>query len=544
MGPHLCVVWSMVDRNHPTRITRPTARRATLALLIAALLFPAARAGAATDALDEELQKIQQLVQDRDLAGARAELTRAMQEFPNNGNLYGLLGVVEASAGNYAAAEANLRKAIALIPHFTGAYLNLGRIYQENSAKDPGAAKEALDIYEKLLRFQPDNREAIFQSALLLERQGSFPPALDRLARLSAADQEIPQALAVKCAALAATGKLPEAAAAADRLLQNPQTGDADVFPILPVLESHGASDVAARLLRARAQRQGTYELFYTLGLLEKRRGNLAPAREALEEAAQYRPNDVPLLLDLARVAYDQHDHKGALGYLAHARDLAPQNAGIHFFWGIACIEESLLQEAYDSLKRAVQLDPENPYYNYAFGRVILPRTDASEAIPVFQKYRQLKPDDPWGLLALGAAFLKNHDNDKARPELEAAAKYPQTAPGAHFYLGRLENQAGDYTGALKQLQLALQAFPEMSEAHAEMGAICLKLKDYPQAEKSLTRALELRPENYTANLNLMILYQRTKDPRAPQQAERFRALREKLDKSEIEMLRSVQVQP
>jgi type IV secretory pathway VirB2 component (pilin) len=62
----------MVDRNHPTRITRSRARRATLALLIAALLFPAALAGAATNAPDEELQKIQQLVQDRDLAGARA----------------------------------------------------------------------------------------------------------------------------------------------------------------------------------------------------------------------------------------------------------------------------------------------------------------------------------------------------------------------------------------------------------------------------------------------------------------------------------------
>jgi Tfp pilus assembly protein PilF len=83
-----------------------------------------------------------------------------------------------------------------------------------------------------------------------------------------------------------------------------------------------------------------------------------------------------------------------------------------------------------------------------------------------------------------------------------------------------------------------------MSEAHAEMGAVCLKRRDYAQAEKSLLRAIELRPENYTANLNLMILYQRIKDPRAAPQAERFRALREKLDQSKMEMLRSIQVQP
>ena len=42
-----------------------------------------------------------------------------------------------------------------------------------------------------------------------------------------------------------------------------------------------------------------------------------------------------------------------------------------------------------------------------------------------------------------------------------------------------------------------------------------LNRKEYPLAEKELARALEIDPNNYTANLNLMVLYQRTKDPRA-----------------------------
>jgi tetratricopeptide (TPR) repeat protein len=528
-----------------THKKRENACRAMVHVLAAtALLFSLAAYGASSDPVVETVQKVQKLIQARDFSGARAELSHGLKEYPNDGPLYGLLGVVEANEGNYAAAEADFKKAIALIPRYAGAYLDLGRLYQENVAKDPEAVKKALDTYERLLRFQPNNREALFQSAFLLGHEGSFQASLDRLARLPAADQDAPQALAVRCAALAAIGKSKEAEPIADRLLQKPETSEADVLQMLPVLEAHGASPLAERVLRAQTERQGSYESFYALGLLEKRRSNLAGARATLEQAARYRPHDVPLLIDLARIAHDQHDRKGALGYLAHARDLQPQNGGIHFFWGIVCIEEGLAEEAYQSLQRAVALTPDNPQYDYALGAVILQRNDHREAIPLFQKYRQLKPDDPHGMLALGAAYLENLDYDKARPELDGAARHSETAPGAHYYLARLANHAGDFAGALKEFELAIQANPNMPESYAEMGALFIKLRDYTQAEKALRKALELYPESYAANLNLMVLYQRTKDPRANEQAQRFQGLREKLDKSKMEMFRTIQVQP
>jgi hypothetical protein len=44
-------------------------------------------------------------------------------------------------------------------------------------------------------------------------------------------------------------------------------------------------------------------------------------------------------------VAHDQKDYTGTWGYLAHARELQPNNASIHFFWGIVCIEQDLVVE-------------------------------------------------------------------------------------------------------------------------------------------------------------------------------------------------------
>jgi tetratricopeptide (TPR) repeat protein len=508
-------------------------------------VLPFAPASAQTHPLDEVIQNVQRFIQARDLRSARAELNRGLKDYPSEGGLFSLLGVIEAQEGNYTAAEAAFKRAITAIPRFTGAYLNLGRLYQENAAKDPEALKKAIETYDGVLRFQPANTEALYQSAFLALGQKSYEKALERLARLPAEAQEYPQALAIRCAALAATGRHAEAAVVADRLLANADATDADVDLPVAHLEAHGASDLAEELVRAQAeQRQPSYESFYALGLFYKRQRRLDAARDALEKAAQYRPHDVPLLLDLARVAYDQKDRKAALGYLAHARDLQPQNAGIHYFWGVVCIEESLAQEAYNALKRAVELDPENPYYNYALGSVIVQRTDASEAIPYLQKYRALRPHDPAGRLALGAAFMESYEYEKAKAELREAAKDPKAAGGAHFYLGRVANQTGELDEAVRELQAALQIHPDAPEIHAELGSAYLKLKNYPEATKALERAIELRPESYTANLNLMILYQRTRDPRAKEQSERFQEIREKWDKSRMEMLRTIQVQP
>ena len=44
-------------------------------------------------------------------------------------------------------------------------------------------------------------------------------------------------------------------------------------------------------------------------------------------------------------------DLRGALGYLAHARDLQPAHGGVHFFFGIVCMDLDLGVEAHNALK-------------------------------------------------------------------------------------------------------------------------------------------------------------------------------------------------
>src|SRR5205807_2600600 len=110
--------------------------------------------------LAETLAHAQQLIERRDLAAARSELTGALGVYPRDPGLRNLLGVVEAQQGDYRKAEADFKISIAAAAsRFTGAYLNLGRLYQENAAKDPRASEKGLEIYRRLLDFEPGNVE-------------------------------------------------------------------------------------------------------------------------------------------------------------------------------------------------------------------------------------------------------------------------------------------------------------------------------------------------------------------------------------------------
>jgi tetratricopeptide (TPR) repeat protein len=406
-------------------------------------------------------------------------------------------------------------------------YLNRARMFQERAAEDPQAGTKAIEVYRELLAIDPENLEALYQSAFLLALQGKFAESRALIDRLPTEARDRPQALAVLTVDLVGQGEANSAAASsvAARLAAHPDLAAADIIAILPAFahvpgEALDAADaIAQQLLQALVTR------------------HLASAQEVQQHS-------IPLLMSLARAAYKSGKPKAALGYLAHARDLDPRNAGVHFFFGVACIDLNLGAEAYESLKKAVALDPENPFINYALGAVSIQRHDASESLPYFETYVRLKPDDPRGRFALGAARFYSNQLEAARTDLQQAAAHPETAAGAHYFLGRIARQLNDTDTARAELDLALRANPRYADAWAELGLVQTRMGQYAEAERSLTKALAIDPHHYAATFNLSTLYSKTKDPRRDQQAARVSALQEQRAAQAQEFLRIIEVTP
>ena len=506
--------------------------------------YPCALASSAAEAV----RAVQQRIEQGDLTAARDQLARALKQYPLEPDLHNLRGVVEAQLGNYQSSEAGFLRAIQLAPGAPGAYLNLGRLYQENSTRDGQALRKAVETYTRLLKHHPTDIEGNYQCALLLQQQGNFRASLDHLARLSAAHQQLARALAVRCADYAALGDFSEATEAASRVLASQELSEADVFAILPTLEARQSKesvDLQLRLVEGLVDRRlASAPALLKLASLYENCERLDQARQTFEKVATLGGPTSELVLQLARVAYKQRDYQGALGYLAHARDLRPDEAGIHFFFGMVCVELNLGGEAYESLSRAVRLEPGNAYYNYAMGAVSMQRRDPSEAIPYFRKYRDLKPEDPRGGLMIGIAFLESAELESARKELEQAARHRETAAGAYFYLARLNRQEGKLPEALQALEESLAVHPNHAEAYAELGLIRLRSREYDLSEKALLRALELDPDNYSGNFNLLLLYRRIGDSRAEAQARRFEEVKNKRMQKTQDFLRQIEIRP
>jgi tetratricopeptide (TPR) repeat protein len=494
---------------------------------------------------DEAARRIQGLIQKGDLETARKDVVEAIKAAPKNASLYNLQGVVLVHQSDTSGAEKSFKTAIELSPSYPGAYANLGHLYQLASKNDPDAGRKALEVYERLLKFDPSNPDAIYEAAVLLFQMGSFRNSLEHLSRLPKQDQERAPVLSLLCGDFAGQAEDGRAADAANDLLRSVDLAEVDVLNILPVLANIKNQALAVKLLeQLEAKGLAGFESLQALGSAYRRNGKLDSARSTLEKAAELQPNSAPVLVSLAEVADQQHDNLGALEYLAHARDLDPKNAAIHFFWGIVCIEQNLGMEAYQSLKKAISLDPENAYYNYALGAVAMQFVNAGESVAYLQKYCQLRPEDPRGRLALGTAYFGSHDDEKAQKLLASVIQYPETAATAHYYLGRIASQGGDFDKAIRELGASLQALPDYADAYAELGLIHMKRNEYPQAREALQRALMANPDSYTANLDLLILYRRTKDPRVEEQEKRFEKVKKATAQRTAENLRAIEVQP
>jgi tetratricopeptide (TPR) repeat protein len=492
-----------------------------------------------------KLEDIQELIQKGDLAAAKARLSEFLRDFSGNAEALNLLGVVQAQRGEYRAAERSFQKAIAAAPVSVEIYLNLGRLYQENKDKDPEGARKGIAVYERVLRLDPSNNEANYQCALLLGMTGSYDQSLKLLSKLPETARQRPQTLALSIVDHAGL-KDSQAEEIATRLLLHPELVQADVVTVLPMLLAEHNEKLAVQLLAGLEQRGlASAVVIHQLGLLYEQAGNLEPARATLEKEIQKTAVvTVPQLLALARIAYKERDYKGALGYLAHARDIAPQDAQVHFFFGMVCVEMDLQQEAYESLKTAVQLEPDNPYFNYVFGAVTMSRQDGREGYPYLKRYCELKPEDPRGHLALGEAYFYGHDFDLARRELKLVLNNPQTSSTAKLFLGRLANREENYAEAIAELQEAIRENPSLADAYAELGLAYRKRKQYVNAEDSLLKALQINPDNYAANLNLALVYELTKDRRAEEQRVRFNQLEEVRQHKEKEFLSMIEVRP
>jgi tetratricopeptide (TPR) repeat protein len=499
-------------------------------------------AQAGTEAYRTNVLTIQQQIESGSLDAARASIAAALKLYPRDGGLENLLGVVEIQQGHTIAARQAFSAAVRHDPTLLGAYLNLSRIAMETAATDAAARAEAERLCEHVVQLDPANDEAHYQLATLLAWQKNYRRSLDQLSRLSTGAQSAIGAVALACQDHAALSDTATVQAVAT-LAANSDLTEQDAFVCIPALRTVKRADLIAALLEASsAHRPLSANGLHMLGLAQEAGGNLAEARATLESAFAADSASIATLVDLTRVARAAGDNQGALGYLAHARELAPKDAALPYEFGVICLQMGLYAEARKAIGAALELEPDNAVYNLGMGLVVSYSEDPSQAMPYLKKYHALRPQAADGILALGGASFRAKEYDAAAEWLKQATAHAETAAEAHYYLGRIARQEGRLDEAKSELNECLRLHPDQASVLAELGQIAVNERDYTKAEADLQRAVELDGENYAANFGLLQLYARTNDPRREQQTKRFEQIKDKKDERDLQMMRSIEI--
>jgi tetratricopeptide (TPR) repeat protein len=507
--------------------------------------LPSGAVGSDASAYERTILEIQKQIELGNFGEAGTLVATAARRYPHDGGVENLLGVIEIEQGHTAAATKAFSDAIIDNPRLAGAYLNLSRIKMQFAATDPAVRTEALRLSLRVLQLDPASDEARYQAATILFWNKDYRPSLEHLQKLSVEGRAKIGAEGLICADFAALGHRQETNEAAGALVANPDLTEQDVDTCVRALRAAKRADLIETLLNAAARRQAlSAGGLRVLGLAQEAEGELQIARVTLESAFAANSKSVEILEDLTRIANAANDHEGALGYLAHARDLQPGNAALPYEFGVICVRMGLYAEARKAIADALRLDPDNGEYNLGMGLVVSFSEDPSRALPYLTRYHSLHPKDPEGLLALGAANFRAKDYDAALHWLRQSVASEKTAADAHFYLGRIALQEGHLDEATTELKQSLALRPDQPDTLAELGQICMQLRDFAQSAAYFDRALQKDHDNYAANFGLLQLYARTGDSRLEQQSHRFDEIKNIKEERDRQMIRVIEIRP
>ena len=307
-------------------------------------------------------------------------------------------------------------------------------------------------------------------------------------------------------------------------------------------LRQHQAGNLDAAIAGYRAflQQQPEHaEANRMLGLALFARGQVAPAREALERAASLAPSNAALLNDLGNARRAAGDKVAAVEAFTAAIKTDPDFAFAHFNLADALLEAGDVQrasEAYDDILGHGFAGVDGDFHiNRGLCRLQL--GDAAGAMEAFRAALALEPGHSRAAAALSDTMQKlgSHRDavifltgflDKQRASLETLISLGSGFLGLRDYpraLGLFERLASlkppplkaligkglalsgenRHEEAIAALDAALALDARDSEALIGKGVALKALRRVPEAIETYRRAIEVAPRNPNAHLNL-----------------------------------------
>ncbi len=394
--------------------------------VVQALGLAASHHGAPSDLADAALLEGRDLQRQGEFAGAIECYSRAIAIDPHNSMAYSNLGVVKQQMGWLPEAIAHYRQALALDPNLAETLSNLG-----SALADAGETAEAIAVYDRALSLNPHCAEAWINLGLARESQGELAEAINCYQQGIQVNPNCPEAYLNLGIALEKQGD---------------QEGEAKEF----------YEQAIANYERAIAIEPNYFEALHNLAYATIRQGKIASAIAYYERSTALQPSLAETLIGLGSGLQQQGKLDEALAVCQQAIQKLPSHAEAHCNLGIVFHKQGKIAKAIACYHQALSLKPDFPTALSNLGKAFEDEGKMAEAIECYQRAIELQPDGINSCNGLGNALRQKGQFTDAVACYSHGVEFNKTHPEAHLNLALALLLMGDFERGFSEYEWRL----------------------------------------------------------------------------------------
>jgi tetratricopeptide (TPR) repeat protein len=425
------------------------------------------------------------------------ELCRtALQESPNNSQLWTLQGIALASKGDSKEALAAFQKALKISPNNIAALAGAAQI--EYQAGNQGA----VPLLNHLLQLRPEDPTAHAMLAVLEYRQGNCAGAAGHFAQAGQLIDTQLDALHAYATCLVRLKRLDEAAKTFQRAvtLQPGSPRERQLLASIQLMARKPQEALATLqpLLEAKDEDANTLQL---ASRAYEEAHDTPHAVSTLRQAILLDPRNTSLYLDFANICFAHESFQVGIDVISEGLSLQPNAEDLYVARGVLYVQLAQYDQAEADFEKSYELNPHQSLSVAAQGLVAVQTNDLDHALVSVQEKLQRKPNDPL-LLYLQADVLSQKGIDPGTPDFELAMRSAKravalqpTLAAARGVLAKLYMQNGQYQEAIEQCRKSLVSDPKDQTAVYRLIQALRKTGQKQEIPELLQRLAQLREQ-------------------------------------------------
>jgi tetratricopeptide (TPR) repeat protein len=465
-----------------------------LTTLIAVLLFFVCGTFGQTE---DQAVAIRTALGNRDFENV-IELTRtALQESPNNAQLWTFQGIAFAGKGDSSKAFVSFQHALKIDPNNPGALAGAAQ-----SAYATNNSAEAVPLLRRLLRLRPDEPTAHAMLAVLQYREGNCAGAAAHFEKAGDVIRSKIDGLNAFGMCLVKLKKLDQAEVVFGQVLTlHPEDGrERHLLASLQIL-TRKPQNALATLRPLLDDPEPSVDTLQLASAAYEDAGDTPKAVETLREAILRDPRSVSLYLDFASISFSHESFQVGIDVITEGMKVQPQAAPLYVARGVLYVQLAQYEKAESDFEKAQELDPGESLGAAAQGLAAVQANDPDRALATINQKLSANPNDPV-LLYLQADALSQKGVDAGTPEFDLAMQSVKKAvalrpsfASARVTLAKLYMQTEQYAAAAEQCRMALASDPKDQTALYRLIQAQRKLGQQKEIPELLKRLAALREQ-------------------------------------------------